>query len=181
MKRSHDRTHLNSEAKEEQCNCRKISLCSVYLATVQEQLVAFAHMSIVLLKLQIPFCRNLGFLCSQRQLCGQETKPRIQKVSETTKPLIQGTNARCHCHHDAHGLRFAGPKISTHLRVVTMLEVPFIYADEVQSAEQCDVALKKIPCPMPNNTGKFTSWNPKWLFGCFILYSFIFAACHLVF
>ncbi len=47
----------------------------------------------------------------------------------------------------------AGLKISTHLRVVTMLEVPFIYANPAQSADQCEVELNKIPCPMPNKTG----------------------------
>ena len=48
-----------------------------------------------------------------------------------------------------------GLKISTHLRVVTKLEVPFIYAETVDSADQCEVELKKIPCPMPNKTGVY--------------------------
>ena len=52
-------------------------------------------------------------------------------------------------------INLTGLKISTHLRVVTKLEVPFIYAETVDSADQCEVELKKIPCPMPNKTGVY--------------------------
>ena len=52
-------------------------------------------------------------------------------------------------------INLTGLKISTHLRVVTKLEVPFIYAETVDSADQCEVELKKIPCPMPNKTGAY--------------------------
>ena len=46
-----------------------------------------------------------------------------------------------------------GIKISTHLRVVTVEALPFIYMDPVPLGGVCDLELNKMPCPRPNTTG----------------------------
>ena len=47
-----------------------------------------------------------------------------------------------------------GLKISTHLKVVTLEELPFIYAEPVHSPDDCNIKFNKVPCPKPNKTGK---------------------------
>ena len=46
-----------------------------------------------------------------------------------------------------------GIKISTHLKVVTIQALPFIYVDRVPAGGVCDTELNRMPCPRPNSTG----------------------------
>jgi ionotropic glutamate receptor NMDA 1 len=59
-----------------------------------------------------------------------------------------------------------GLMIPTHLKVLTILEKPFVYARQIERSQACDPLQGEIRCPLYNtkqsvNTGQYFIFNVK--------------------